>query len=285
MSAAYLGWLLRQTNGDVANALGGYYQGLTALRVNGPLTITRRYVAGVGAGLLIGAVFAVFVIALRADQIVTGTALTMAAFGVTGTLFRGLYGAAGALPSMATSAPRAVTGLLRVPWLGPAFFVQPWVTYLSYALVPLLWLYLYRTHAGLALRAVGDAPQAALVSGVRVARVRFGAVMFGSAMGGLAGATLVLAQAGTFAEGMSAGRGFMAIAIVALGRWHPAGVFASALLFGAAMAVQFVVQALGWGIRYELVLMVPYLLTLLALVVAGRGTAPAWLGRDATPTD
>jgi simple sugar transport system permease protein len=101
-------------------------------------------------------------------------------------------------------------------------------------------------------------------------------------MGGLAGASLVLAQAGSFAEGMSAGRGFLAIAIVALGRWRAFGVFVASLVFGAAMALEFVVQALGWHVRYELVLMIPYVLTLMALGWFGRGSAPTMLGRTAT---
>jgi general nucleoside transport system permease protein len=99
-------------------------------------------------------------------------------------------------------------------------------------------------------------------------------------MGGLSGATLVLAQAGTFAEGMSAGRGFIAIAVVALGRWHPAGVAIAALLFGAASASQFLFQAMGWALPYQLFLALPYALTLIALArVGARTSAPAALGR------
>jgi general nucleoside transport system permease protein len=99
-------------------------------------------------------------------------------------------------------------------------------------------------------------------------------------MGGLSGATLVLAQAGTFAEGMSAGRGFIAIAIVALGRWHPVGIAVAALLFGTAGASQFVFQAMGWPVPYQLFLALPYVLTLIALAhVGARGSAPSALGR------
>jgi simple sugar transport system permease protein len=158
-------------------------------------------------------------------------------------------------------------------------FDQPPVTYAAYVSVPIIAWFLYRTQAGLALRAIGEAPQAANAAGVRVGRIRAFAVVFGSSFGGLAGAVLVLAQAGTFAEGMSAGRGFIAIAIVALGRWRPLGVAGAALVFGLATAMQYVVQALGWPIRYELVLMLPYALTLIALVVAPRGAAPAMLAR------
>jgi simple sugar transport system permease protein len=139
---------------------------------------------------------------------------------------------------------------------------------------------MYRTHAGLALRAIGESPEAAIVSGVRVSRFRMCALCFGGALGGLAGGTLVLAQVGTFAEGMSAGRGFIAIAVVVLGRWNPLGVAVASLIFGAATALQFWIQALGLSVPYQAILSVPYALTLAALAgVAGRVKAPAFLGR------
>jgi len=110
--------------------------------------------------------------------------------------------------------------------------------------------------------------------------VRFAALVFGGITGGAAGATLVIAQAGTFAEGMSAGRGFIAIAIVVLGRWHPLGVAIAALVFGAASALQFLLQSLGLDLPYQLLLALPYGLTLAALAgVAGKVRAPAALGR------
>jgi general nucleoside transport system permease protein len=146
--------------------------------------------------------------------------------------------------------------------------------------VPALWWWSYRTHAGLALRAVGERADAAAAAGVHARRVQFFAVLFGGSLGGLAGATLVLAQAGTFAEGMSAGRGFIAIAVVVLGRWHPAGVGLAALLFGAASALQYLFQAMGWPVPYQLFLALPYALTLAALAgVGGRARAPEGLGR------
>jgi simple sugar transport system permease protein len=168
--------------------------------------------------------------------------------------------------------------LSSLPYIG-SVFRQPVITYASCAVVAALWWFLRRTHGGLALRSVGDDADAARSAGIDVTRVRVLAVLFGSMMGGLAGGALVLAQAGAFAEGMSAGRGFLAIAIVALGRWKPMGVAAACVLFGASMALQFVVQALGWNVRYELALMIPYVLTLVALVFFARGSAPAMLGR------
>lgn len=236
------------------------------------------YSAAAVAGMSIGLVLGLFSITMRRDQVIVGTALTMLGLGVTGTLFRA-RGAEGALIVGAEPA-MVIPGLAELPVFGAALFAQPAITYVAWLLVPLVWWWLYRTHHGLAIRAAGDAPDAARAAGVRVDRIQYTALLFGSALGGLAGGALVLAQAGAFAEGMSAGRGFLAIAIVALGRWKPAGVLVAAAVFGSAMALQFVVQALGWTVRYELVLMIPYLLTLLALVAFGRGSAPAMLGRS-----
>jgi simple sugar transport system permease protein len=167
-----------------------------------------------------------------------------------------------------------IPGLAGLPLVGRALFAQPAVTYLVYALVPLLAWGLARTHAGLALRAVGENPAAAEAAGVPVRRVRFVALLLGGALGGLSGGALVLAQAGTFAEQMSAGRGFIAIAIVALGRWSPGGVALAALLFGAGSALQYLFQAMSWDLPYQAFLALPYLLTLAALAGA-RGTARA----------
>jgi simple sugar transport system permease protein len=134
---------------------------------------------------------------------------------------------------------------------------------------------------GLALRATGEAAAMARATGVRTTLIRWVATVIGGAFVGLGGATLVLAQVGTFAERMTAGRGFLAIAIVVLGRWHPGGVALAALLFGLATALQFLFQALGVQAPYQLFLMLPYLLTLLALAGAvGRVRAPADLGRS-----
>jgi simple sugar transport system permease protein len=243
----------------------------------GASTPIAGYGSAMAAGAMIGVLFAVFSVVMRRDQIIVGTALTMLALGVTGTLFRA-RDAGDAMLVPAESATR-IPLLADIPVLGEALFAQPAITYFAIALVPAVWWLLRRTHVGLGLRAVGDDPQAARASGVNVAALRAGAVVFGSALGGLAGGALVLAQAGTFAEGMSAGRGFLAIAIVALGRWRPAGVAIACVVFGAAMALQFVVQAMGWRVRYELVLMIPYVLTLAALGAFGRGVAPAMLGR------
>jgi simple sugar transport system permease protein len=241
-------------------------------------------VAAAVAGLLVAALFALCVIWIRADQIIVGTALTLLSVGATGTLYRALFGSSGAALRIPTSEPLAIPGLASVPVLGTALFAQPPITYFLYAIAPALGWWLTRTHAGLALRAIGERPEAAEAAGIVVDRVRVMAILSGGVLGGIAGGTLVLAQAGTFAEGMSAGRGFIAIAIVVLGRWTPRGVVAGALLFGAASALQYAFQAMGWDVPYQVFLVVPYLLTLGALAGAlGRARAPAALGRTLEP--
>jgi len=238
------------------------------------------FAAAMLAGVATAALFALFAVSLRADQIITGTAVTLFSLGLTGALYRSLFGASGAALTLPTAPALAIPGLSSIPLIGTALFDQPLVTYAAYAATPILWWWLYRTHGGLALRAVGENPDAARAAGVSPDAVRWRAILLGGAFGGACGGSLVLAQVGTFAEGMSAGRGFIAIAVVALGRWHPIGVALAALLFGAASALQFLFQAMGWSVPYQLFLALPYLLTLAALAgAAGRSPAPASLGK------
>jgi ABC-type uncharacterized transport system permease subunit len=251
--------------GALGASLGGPWVGLAAAAL---------------AGMGLAALFALIAVGAKADQIITGTAITLLAIGLTGTIYRKAYGDVGAGLSLPTFPDLAVPGLSRIPVLGPALFRQPAPTYLAIAALPLVWWVLFRTRLGLQLRATGEAAVLARAAGVRTGLIRAGATVIGGGFAGLGGATLVLAQVGTFAERMTAGRGYLAIAIVVLGRWHPLGVAAAALLFGAATALQFLFQALGTRAPYQLFLMLPYVLTLLALAGAvGRVRAPGDLGR------
>ena len=232
------------------------------------------------AGLAVAAVFALVAIGAGADQIITGTAMTLGAVGLTGAVFRAAFGSAGAGLTLPLLEPIALPGLSGIPVLGEALFRQPLPTYLAFTAAPAGWWLLFRTRWGRALRAAGEDAESARAAGVPVRRVRAAAVLLGGALAGLGGGSLVLAQVGTFAEKMTAGRGFVAIAIVVLGRWHPAGALAAALLFAALQALQFVFQAMGLDVPYQLFLMLPYVLTLLALAGAvGRARPPAELGR------
>jgi simple sugar transport system permease protein len=282
--------LLAATGETIAERSGVINLGVEGMMLAGALAATLGASAGgpwtgvilaILAGMLLALLFALVTIVSRADQIIAGTAITLAAVGLTGTVYREAYGTSGAGLTIPTLAPIAIPGLSRIPVLGPGFFAQPAPTYLALLAIPAMWWVLFRTRLGLALRATGEGAAEARAAGIRIRAVRVGATVIGGAFAGLAGATLVLAQVGTFAEGMTAGRGYVAIAIVVLGRWHPLGVGIAALLFGAATALQFVFQAVGLAVPYQLFLMLPYLLTLLALAGAvGRVRAPADLGRS-----
>ncbi|MEO8635092.1 MAG: ABC transporter permease [Gemmatimonadales bacterium] len=236
--------------------------------------------AAIGGGLLVSGIFAAITVGAGAEQIITGTAMTLASIGLTGAIYRSAYGPSGVGLTLPTLAPLAVPGLAGIPVIGPAFFQQSALTYIGFALVPLLWWGLFRTRFGLALRASGESADHARAAGVRVKRIRVIGVLIGGALSGLAGASLVLAQVGTFAEKMTAGRGFIAIAIVVLGAWHPGRVLGAALFFGAAMALQFLFQSFMPDMPYQVFLLLPYLLTLLVLAgVVGKVRAPADLGR------
>jgi simple sugar transport system permease protein len=238
------------------------------------------YCVAAFTGAAIMLVFAAATLRLGADQIITGTAITLLAVGGTGTLYRTLYGSAGLALSVPTSASLAVPLLSQIPLVGRALFAQPAVTYFAYGLLPGLWWWFGRTHAGLALRAIGENPAAALAAGISVNRYRWLALLVAGVLGGVAGGTLVLAQTGTFVENMSAGRGFIAIAIVVLGRWKPLGVGIAALLFAATTSLQYVAQAMGLNVPYQVILAFPYLLTLAALAgIGGRSSPPASLAR------
>lgn len=256
----------------IGGALGG---ALGALATGGALT---GVLIGGLAGMAAAAVFAFFAIGLGTDQIITGTAVTIGGLGLTSAIYQARFGPTGAALTLPTLDAIAIPGLARVPILGEALFAQPITAYLAYAFAPLLAYALFRTRPGLELRAVGESPDAAEAAGVRVRAIRVGAILFGGLMAGLAGAHLTLGYTGTFSDGMSAGRGFIAIAVVVLGRWNPIWVLVAALFFGAASALQFFLQALGIEAPYQLFLALPYVLTLAALAGwVGRARAPAAL--------
>lgn len=281
--------LLAATGETIAQRSGVMNLGLEGVMLTGALAATLGASAAgpwtgvalaVLAGMLLAGVFALVTVGARADQVIAGTAITLGAIGLTGTVYRQAFGAAGAGLDLPTLPPIAVPGLSALPVLGPALFSQPAPTYIGLLAVPAVWWFLFRTRPGLAVRAAGEAAGTARAAGVPTRLVRAAATVAGGGFAGLAGATLVLAQVGTFAERMTAGRGYVAIAIVVLGRWHPVGVAVASLAFGAAMALQFLFQTLGLGVPYQLFLMLPYALALLALAgVVGRVRAPADLGR------
>lgn len=256
----------------VAGALGG---ALGALASGSPGV---GVVAGAAAGAFVALVFAFFVVVLNTDQIITGTAVTLGGLGFTAVIYQSRFGVTGTALSLPTLDGWSVPVLSRLPVLGPAFFEQAPTAYFAYLAAPALWWLLFRTRWGLEIRAVGEDPDAASAAGVSVRLLRIATTVAGGAAAGVAGAHLALAHTGTFTEGMSAGKGFIAIAVVVLGRWNPLLVLLAALFFGAASALQFLMQTLGLDIGYQLFLAFPYLLTLAALAGwVGRARAPAAL--------
>ena len=256
--------------GAFAGMAAGYFSGSPVIGL----------CAGALSGLLLALLFAAFTVGLNADQIVVGVSLNLLAVGLTGVLYRGLFGVTGQALQVTTFTPVSVPLLGMIPGLGPALFQHTILVYLAVALVPIFTIFLFRMRAGLQLQAVGEHPQAAETLGIAVRKVRVLALAVEGILGGIAGSYLSLAYSNTFIEGMSAGRGFIALAIVIFGRWNPRGVLWGALFFGAATALQFHLQALGSALPYQIVLMLPYVLTLLALVFLGtRIAAPAALGQ------
>ena len=223
-------------------------------------------VAAVLAGLLIALLFALFVVRLAANQVVVGVVVNLLALGLTGALLRIL--------------PRAEGSFLNTQALPQIFYNQTLLTPLALIAVPAVWWWLFRTRGGLELRACGEQPIAAEAAGIPVMRRRTAAILFGGAAAGLAGAFLSIGDVPTFQEGMSAGRGFIALAIVTSGRWNPWGCLIAALVFGFTDRLQIQGQAIGLHIPHDLLLALPYVATLLILAFgSGWKLSPAALGR------
>jgi ABC-type uncharacterized transport system permease subunit len=233
--------------------------------------------ASLGVGAMMGVLMALVSVTFKAEQGISGIGLYMFGWGLSGLLFR-LY--VGGITSIKGLQPVKIPLLGDIPGLGPILFHHNVLVYLVYLLVPLAWFVLNRTPWGLKVRAVGTKPEAADTLGVSVDRIRYQCLILGSAMAGLAGAFLTVGQANMFVDNITAGRGFIAIALVYFGRWNPWGILAGSLLFSMADSLQSMIQVLGINFPYELAIILPYLVTIVALAVSfGRIWAPAALGR------
>jgi simple sugar transport system permease protein len=257
--------------------LAASFFGLAAAYFTGSLAL--GLIAAVGAAVAMNAILAVLVVNLAVNQVVAGTALDILAVGLTGVFYRRMFGITGKA-FMVRSMPRVALGpLAGLPVVGKPFFDQNALVYLAFAMVPAVAWLVGRTRYGLRLRAAGENPAAADALGLGVYALRWQALVAAGVMSGLAGAFLTLAYANTFVENITAGRGFVALAVVIVGRWNPWGLVAASLLFGAATALQFGLQALGTAVPYQLFLALPYALTLVVLAGFGGGVdAPSALG-------
>lgn len=228
------------------------------------------FAAGVGAGVLLSAIFGWLVIWLNTNQYATGLALSL--FGAGFSAFAGIPYTQAKLPEQA---PWSVPVLSDIPWLGAALFRQHPMVYAAIALtLGLIW-FLYRTRTGLVLRSVGENPESAHALGYPVRRIRWLAVMAGGGLCGLAGAYVSTVYTPLWVEGMIAGKGWIALALTTFATWRPARVLLGAYLFGGLTMVQFHLQGMGVNLPSQFLTMLPYLATVVVLVLISRN--PLWI--------
>jgi simple sugar transport system permease protein len=255
-------------SGAFASAAGAFFTGNVWLGILSAILV----------GGLVGLLHAYLCVTLRVDQLVSGLAINLTAAGLTSFWSRVLFssGQAQQLPGIQII---GIPGFKNIPIIGNLLFNQDPLIYLLFLLIPLSTYVLFRTSLGLSLRAVGEYPRAADTAGVSVTRVRYVAVTLSGCLAGLGGAYLTLVHVKFFVEDISAGKGFIALAALIFGRWHPVSTALACLLFGATEALQLRIQAFNLNIPYQFLVMLPYVIALLALVgLAGKSTPPAALG-------
>jgi ABC-type uncharacterized transport system permease subunit len=239
--------------------------------------------AAMVAGILFALPHAVASITFKADQVVSGVAINFLAFGLSVYLVKHLYNGEAQTPVVQETLSRMpIPGLNSIPVIGPALFNAFPTTYLAFVIVAASYFILYYTPFGMRLRAVGEHPKAAETAGVSVIRMRYVAVMISGALAGLGGAGLSIAIGSEFNQSTVAGQGFIALAALIFGKWHPLGAFFAALFFGFAVSLALIGQLFGWTqyVPSEVLNMLPYVLTILALAgFVGRAEAPAAIGK------
>jgi len=228
------------------------------------------FAAGMAAGAALAAVFGLLVIWLNTNQYATGLALSL--FGAGFSAFAGIKYVQEKLPEQAHY---PIPVLADLPFVGPALFRQHPMVYIAMALTAALIWFLYRTRAGLVLRSVGESPESAHALGYPVRRIRLAAVVAGGALCGLAGAYVSVVYTPLWVEGMIAGKGWIALALTTFATWRPARVLLGAYLFGGVTMLQFHLQGLGVNVPPQFLTMLPYLATILVLVLISRN--PLWI--------
>lgn len=256
--------------------LAGAFTSVAAAVLTGNLWI--GLVAGAIGGLMVGVILATLAVSIKADQVVVGITINIFVLGVTTLLFVMFF-------ISPTGGSRAITPafpfwsipvLGDIPVLGQLLFVHEPPVFIALALVPIAFYLLFRTRAGLTLRSVGEHARAADTLGINVTRVRWTAVLISGLLAGLGGAFLSLNHVHGFVENVTHGRGYIALAIVIFGKWNPIGALGAAIIFGGADALTYRVQGLGLPISKQVPNMIPYVLTLLALLgLVGRSRPPA----------
>ena len=245
---------------------------------------TLAFVAGAAAGAVLAAGFGWLVIWLNTNQYATGLALSLFGYG-----FSAFVGVAYVGRKLAERAPFEVPGLVDIPFVGPALFKQHPMVYLTMLLTAGLIWFLYKSRAGLVLRAIGESPESAHALGYKVRWLRLFAVMSGGALCGVAGAFLSVVYAPLWVEGLTAGRGWIALALTTFATWRPIRVLLGAYLFGGVTMLQFHLQGQGVEIAAQLLAMLPYIATIVVLALISRNAAfirinmPASLGKSFHP--
>lgn len=249
----------------VAGAFSSFAAGL---KLN---SLFYGFLTAAAVGLTLGLVFGILTITLRVNQIVVGLGLTIFAHSMSSFLHRVIFG--NQFPILfGAGGTNEIAFLSRIPFIGQAFFNQHWLVYLTFALVPVLYVLMYQTRFGLRVRAVGETPWAADASGVNVYRIRYYTILFGGLMASLGGAFMALGDLAFFVPDMNMGRGYIAIVVVMLGKWNPIKVCWGGLLFGFALALTSALQVAGINISPDFILMVPYLVVIAALLLFTRST-------------
>ena len=245
---------------------------------SGPGSSFLGMLAAIAVGALMGGIMALVCVKFKAEQGIAGIALYMLGWGVAGMLFRVYIG--GTTTIVGLQAVK-VPFLSDIPILGPILFSHNVMVYFTMLLVPLSWYMLNKTVWGLKVKAVGTAPMAADTMGIKVDRTRIQCAVLAGAMAGLAGAYLSICQTHMYADNITAGRGFIAVALVYFGKWKPSGVLFGALLFSLAHSFQRSIQVYGIAFPYEVAVVFPYLLVIVVLALSGRSNimAPAVLGK------
>jgi simple sugar transport system permease protein len=222
------------------------------------------------AGCMIGMLAAFMSVTLCVDQIVSGIGIWFLGLGLSSFLFKIFFGSFTSYPSISILRSIPIPGLTDAPIIGTILFNHNLLVYLILILPPACWAILFKTTAGLKVRSVGENPKAADSLGINVFKVRYITTILAGAFAAIGGAYLTLGYLGTFTINMSAGRGFIALAIVILSKWNPISALGGAFLFGALDALQIRLQAVGLGIPYQFLLMLPYIVTLIVLVTTTR---------------
>ncbi len=240
--------------------------------------------AGIAAGALFSLLFGFLTLTLVTNQVATGLALTILGLGVSGMLGESFVGVPG------VKLPNIVFPVLSdIPFIGPILFRQDLIFYISIALVFGISWFLFKSRTGLKIRAIGDSHSSAHALGINVIRTRYFAVMFGGACAGLAGAQLSLVYTPQWVENMSAGRGWIALALVVFASWRPWRVLAGGYLFGAVTIGQLHAQAFGIGVPSQLLSALPYVATIVVLIIISHNrrttliNTPASLGKPFVP--